>query len=164
MTDFYFFLMHLEYPFFSLSACLIVVSPWLSLFRCLVMNGALTASLSAECRVSSAKDIRETRAERGMANKESLTWYIWLSLKCLSSSNKRAEIALTIISLCLFTSMPSFMLWRTVILFPTQTREMFAVRLKQSALIFSCAMHTSNAGSLLYLYVDLRHLLRQNVG
>ncbi len=60
--------------FFSLSACLSVVSPWLSLFRCHVMNGALTAILSAERRVSSAKDIRETRAERAMVNKESLTW------------------------------------------------------------------------------------------
>lgn len=76
---------------------------------------------------------------------------MWLSLKCLSSSSRRAEIALTIISLCLFTSMPSFMLWRTVILFPTQTRQMFAVHLKQTAPICSCTilhMHRSNAQSL----------------
>lgn len=34
------------------------------------MNGALTASLSAERRVSQVQEIRETQAEIGMAHKE----------------------------------------------------------------------------------------------
>ena len=45
-----------------------------------------------------------------------LTWYMWLSLKCFSMRRTRPEIAFTIISLCLFTSMPSFIDWNTVVL------------------------------------------------
>lgn len=44
----------------------------------------------------------------------SLTWYTWFSLKCLSSNNSRPEMALTMISLCRLTSMPSFIDCRTV--------------------------------------------------
>ena len=45
-----------------------------------------------------------------------LTWYTWLSLKCFSNSNVSPDIAFTIISLCLFTSIPSFIDCSTVVL------------------------------------------------
>lgn len=41
---------------------------------------------------------------------------MWLSLKCLRSSSRIAEMAFTMISLCRFTSTPSFMLCKTVVL------------------------------------------------